>query len=72
MRVTRQSTAAVTGRFMGELKAQREDEGEDELDERLAIAKELEVGRLIIEINGDRAVLAFGFGGLGHVSSPSG
>jgi hypothetical protein len=28
------------------------------------------VGGFIVEIDGDRAVLAFGFGGLRHVSSP--
>jgi hypothetical protein len=56
---------------MVELEAQREDEGQDELDKSLAIVEELEVGGLILEIDGDGAVLAFGFGGLDHVSSPS-
>ncbi len=41
MGVARQRAAAVTGRFVGELKPEREDEGQDELDERLAIAQEL-------------------------------
>ena len=44
MGVAGQTATAVTGRFVVELKAQREDEGQDELDERLAIVKELEVG----------------------------
>ena len=33
--------------------------------------KELRVGGFIVEIDGDGAVVAFGFGGLCHVSSPS-
>src|SRR5215831_16956395 len=55
---------------MVKLKAQREDEGQHELDQRLAIAQELCVGGLIVDIDGESAVLAFGFGGLCHVSSP--
>jgi hypothetical protein len=60
----------VTGRFMGELKAQGKDEGEDKLDKRLAIADQLEVGGWVLEIDGDGTVLAYRFGGLCHVSSP--
>jgi hypothetical protein len=59
--------AAVTGRWVVELKAWREDEGSDELDNSLASVKELRVGGLILEINSDGAVFAFGFGALGHV-----
>src|SRR5205807_6713 len=44
MGVTGQTTTAVTGRLVCELEANREDEGEDELDKRFGIAKELEVG----------------------------
>ena len=33
--------AAVTGRFVVELKADGEDKGKDELDERLGVVKEL-------------------------------
>jgi hypothetical protein len=57
---------------MVELKAQREDEGQDELDERLGIVEELEVGGFIVEVNGNGAVLSSRFGGLGHVASPCG
>jgi hypothetical protein len=60
----------VTGRFMGELKTQGKDEGEDSLDKRLAIADQLEVGGWVLEIDGDGTVLAGRFGGLCHVSSP--
>ena len=55
---------------MGELKAEREDKGQVELDERFTIVQELRIGIRIVEIDGDRSVFAFGFGGLGHVSSP--
>jgi hypothetical protein len=62
--------AAVTGRLRGERKAQREDEGQDQLNKRFAIAEQLEGGGLIVEIEGEGAVLAFGFVSLWHVSSP--
>jgi hypothetical protein len=42
---------------MGELKAQGQDKGEDEFDKRLAIVQQAKVGRFILEINGDRAVV---------------
>jgi hypothetical protein len=41
---------------MLELNAKGEEKGEDELDKRLAVVKELKVGRFIVEINGDGAV----------------
>ena len=55
-----------------ELKTQGEDESQDELDECFTIAEQLKVGRLIVEIDGDRAVRSGRFGGVGHVSSPCG
>jgi hypothetical protein len=55
---------------VGELKAAGEEEGKDQLDKRLAIADQLEVGGWLLEIDGDGAVLACRFGGLGQVSSP--
>jgi len=39
MGMTGQTTAAGTGRFVGKLEADREDKGDDELKERLAIAE---------------------------------
>jgi hypothetical protein len=45
----------VTGRFVMELKAQGEDESQDELDECFAIVEQLKVSRLIVEINGNGA-----------------
>src|SRR5688500_18363112 len=71
MRVAGQ-TAAFTGGFVMELKPQGKDESQDELDECFAMAEQLKVGRLIVEIDGDRAVLSGRFGALGHVSSPCG
>ena len=70
MGVASQTTTAVTGRFMGQLEADGEDEGKDALDEGLRVVKELRVGGLIVEIDGDRTVLAWCFGGLCQVSSP--
>ena len=55
-----------------ELKAQGEDEGEDDLDKRLGIVEELEGGGLIVEVDGNRPVLLGRLGGLDHVSSPCG
>src|SRR4029450_11840395 len=72
MGVASHRAAAVTGRLVFELEADGEDEGEDELDERLGIAKELCVSGLIVEIDGEGAVLAWCFGCLCHVSSPWG
>jgi hypothetical protein len=68
MGVASQTTAAVTGRFVGELKTQREDEGEDKLDKCFAIVNQLKVGGFILEIDGNRAVLPCRFGCLSHVS----
>lgn len=65
-------TAAVTGRSVFELQADGEEKGKDELDERLGMTKELSVGCLIVEIDGERAVVACRFGCLSHVSSPCG
>ena len=69
MGVARQTTASVTGRFVGELKAQREDESEDKLDKCFAIVNQLKVGGFILEIDGNRAVFPWCFGGPSHVSS---
>src|SRR5712691_6988872 len=68
MRVARQASAPATGRLVGELKPKREDERQDELDKRFAIAEYLEVGRFIAEINGDGTVVAGRLGALSHVS----
>src|SRR5918995_1396959 len=69
MRVAGQASAAVTGRLMLELNAKGEEKGEDEFDKRLAITKQLKVGPLIVEIDGEGAVLASLAGALAHGSS---
>ena len=58
MGVARQAPAAATGRLVCELKAKGQEEGEDTFDKRLAIAKQLKVGRFILEIDGDGTVFA--------------
>src|SRR5262249_22644015 len=59
-----------TGRFVGKLEANREDEGQDKFDKRFAIADQLEVGGWVLAVDGEGAVLACRLGGLCHVSSP--
>jgi hypothetical protein len=51
---------------MVELKADREDKRQNELNEGFAIADQLKISRLILEINGDGAVLSYRFGGIAH------
>jgi hypothetical protein len=53
-----------------ELKAEGEEEGEDELAKRFGVGYEGTVGRLIGEIDGEGTVMAGRFGGRSHVSSP--
>jgi hypothetical protein len=52
MGVARQASTAATRRLMGELKAQGKEKGEDAFDKRFAVAKELKIGRFIMEIDG--------------------
>lgn len=54
---------------MLELKAKCEEKGEDELDKRPAVVKELKVGRFIVEIDGNGAVDASLAGRVSHGSS---
>ena len=70
MRMPRQAPAAVTGRLVSKLKANGQEEGEHELEKRLAIAKQLKVGRFILKIDGDGPVLACRLGCLSHLSPP--
>jgi hypothetical protein len=68
MRVTGQASAAATGRLVLELKPDREDERHHAFEKRLAIAKQLNVGRFIPKIDGDRAVFSGRFDRYAHVS----
>ena len=71
MRMPRQAPAAVTGRLVSKLKANGQEEGEHELEKRLAIAKQLKVGRFILKIDGDGPVCAWLFSLASHRSPPS-
>jgi hypothetical protein len=69
MGVARQAPTTAASRLVFELKADREDESKDKLDKRLGVAQERNVGRLIVEVDSDGAVLTRWFGELSHVSS---
>jgi hypothetical protein len=70
MRVTRQVPAAATGRLMLELKPDRQDERHYQFEKRLAVAKQLNVGRFVLKIDGDGPVFSRRFGRCAHVSPP--
>ena len=70
MGVAGQAPAAATARLVCELKAQGQEKGDDEFDKRLAIAKQLKVGRFVLKIDGDGAVFSRRFGCCTHVSPP--
>jgi hypothetical protein len=57
MRVARQAPAAVTGRFVPELKAQGEEKREHPFAKGFAVVTQLEVGRFIAEVGGDGTVV---------------
>src|SRR4029434_3097431 len=68
VRVTGQTATPTTGGFVFQLKAERHHEGEDTFEERLAIVKQLHVGRFVLKIYGDGAVFTSlaGCGSHGH------
>ena len=59
---------AVTRGLVCELKAQGEEKGHHTFDKGLAISSELKVGRLVVKINGDGAVVPCPFARLSPVS----
>jgi hypothetical protein len=69
MGVARQASATATGSFMFQLKAKGHDEREDTFEERLPIAKQLEVCRFAPEIDDDGAVFSRQLSRCAHVSS---
>jgi hypothetical protein len=71
MGVARQAPTAAAGRLVLELEAKGHDEGEDTFEERLPIAKQLEIRRFAPEIDGDGAVLSRQLSRCAHVSPPS-
>ena len=68
--VARQTPTRAAAGLVYELKAESEEKREHEFNKRFGGAQERKVGRLIAEVNGDRAVVAYRFGGVFHVSSP--
>jgi hypothetical protein len=69
MGVACQTPISTTGRLVCELKAKGHDEGDNTFEERLPIAKQLEVGRFATEIDSDGAVFAGLASGGSHGSS---
>jgi hypothetical protein len=65
MRVTRQAPAAVTGRLVLELKSDGQDERHHQCNKGLAVAKQLQVGRVMLKIAHSTEFS----GGAGHGSS---
>jgi hypothetical protein len=70
MGVACQAPAAATGRLVCELKAEGEEEGEHTFEERLPIAKQLEVRRFTPEIDSDGAVCSRRLSRCAHVAPP--
>ena len=66
MGVVGETPAATTGRLVGELKANGEEEGHDAFDKRLAIAKQLRLSSCVVKIDGDGAVFAGLASGVAH------
>ena len=71
VRVTGQASTATTARLMFELKAKSQEKGENTFEKRLAVAKQLKVGRFILKINCDGPVFT-GLAGCGSHGHPQG
>jgi hypothetical protein len=67
--MARQAPSPAAGRLVFQLKAQGHHEGQDTFEKRLAIAKQLKVGRFVLKINRDSPVFAGLAGGVLHGSS---
>src|SRR6266566_6230760 len=70
MGVARQASTLTAAGLVEELKAERENKREHELDKRLGITKELKVRCLILKIDADSTVVACLLGGWSHLSPP--
>src|SRR5262245_2233171 len=68
MGVAGETTPTVTQSLVGDWTAQGEKKGQHTFDKGLAIAQELKVGRFVVSINGDGAVVPCPFARLSHVS----
>src|SRR5712691_465910 len=69
MRVACQAPTSLTSRLVFELKAKGEEKGEDAFDKRFAIAKQLIIGRFVLQVDGNGPVFAGLAGGVAHGSS---
>src|SRR5215831_2219898 len=70
VRMARQTPTSLTRRLMGELTAEGEEESAHAFHKGLAVAKQLNVGRVVSKIDSDGAVFAGLFGRCAHVSPP--
>src|SRR6266478_5470836 len=68
--VAGQAPALAAAGLVEELKAEREEKREHELDKRLGVTQELKVRRLVLKIDSDGPVLACRLGCLSHLSPP--
>src|SRR5215813_6189791 len=68
--VAGQAPALAAAGLVEELKAEREEKREHELDKRLGVTQELKVRRLVLKIDSDGPVLACRLGGVSHVLIP--
>jgi hypothetical protein len=68
MGVPCQTPASAARRLVCELKAQREDEGQHTFDKGLAISKQPKIGRFVLKIDREGAVVPCPFARLAHVS----
>jgi hypothetical protein len=70
MRVACQAPASVAGRFVCVLQANRQEERQHTFEERLTIVKQARVGRFIVEIDDDGAVVPRLCGCFGQCVTP--
>ncbi len=70
MGVAGQAPTLAAAGLVEELKAEREEKREHELDKRLGVTQEPKVRRLVLKIDGDGPVLACRIGCLSHLSPP--
>src|SRR6266850_1176903 len=68
MRVACETPAPAAGGLVLELKAKGQEKSENELDKRLAVFNQAEVGCFVSKIDGDGAVCSRRFGRCAHVS----
>jgi hypothetical protein len=71
VRVAGGTLTPATGVLVYELQADGQDKGEHIVEERLAIVQQMSVGRFIMEIDGDGAVVPCLCGGCGQCVTPT-